>query len=82
MNIKAHINRQTFVRLALVGIIPLILFVLFLWAVGWLTPERLTSDKLVNVLQQSGGLHEGYRRNHAKGVCVLGKFISNGNSIK
>lgn len=32
MNIKAHINRQTFVRLALVGIIPLILFVLFLWA--------------------------------------------------
>jgi len=80
MNIKAHINRQTFVRLALVGIIPLILFVLFLWAGGWLTPERLTSDKLVNVLQQSGGLHEGYRRNHAKGVCVLGKFISNGNA--
>ncbi|HEL6469807.1 TPA: catalase family peroxidase [Klebsiella pneumoniae] len=80
MNIKAHLNRQTFIRLALVGIIPLILFLLFLWTGGWLTPERLTSDKLVNVLQQSGGIHKGYRRNHAKGMCVLGKFISNGNA--
>lgn len=80
MNIKAHLNRQTLVRLALVGIIPLIIFLLFLWAGGWLTPERLTSDKLVNVLQQSGGIHKGYRRNHAKGMCVLGNFISNGNA--
>ncbi|WP_338464643.1 catalase family peroxidase [Franconibacter daqui] len=80
MNIKAHINKQTLVRLALVGIIPLILCLLFLWAGGWLTPERLTSDKLINVLQQSGGIHKGYRRNHAKGICVLGNFISNGNA--
>ncbi|MEB5699405.1 catalase family peroxidase [Klebsiella aerogenes] len=80
MNIKAHLNRQTLVRLALVGIIPLILFLLFLWSGGWLTPERLTSDKLVSVLQQSGGTHKGYRRNHAKGMCVLGTFISNGNA--
>ncbi|WP_336242643.1 catalase family peroxidase [Enterobacter cloacae] len=80
MNIKTQVNRQTLMRLALVGIIPLILLLLFLWAGGWLTPERLTSDKLVNVLQQSSGVHEGYRRNHAKGMCVLGTFISNGNA--
>ena len=80
MNSKVHLNRQTVVRLALVGIIPLILFLLFLWTGGWLTPQRLTSDKLVDVLQQSGGVHKGYRRNHAKGMCVLGSFISNGNA--
>lgn len=80
MNIKVQVNKQTVVRLALVGIIPLFLILLFLWAGGWLTPERLTSDKLVTVLQQSGGVHQGYRRNHAKGMCVLGSFISNGNA--
>lgn len=71
---------QKAVRLLLVGIIPLAVILLFLWAGGWLTPERLTSDKLVNVLQQSSGEHPGYRRNHAKGVCVVGSFISNGNA--
>lgn len=44
MNIKVQVNKQTVVRLALVGIIPLFLILLFLWAGGWLTPERLTSD--------------------------------------
>lgn len=68
------------VRLALVGGIPLALALLFLWAGGWLTPQRLSADKIVTVLQQSGGEHPGYRRNHAKGVCIIGDFISNGNA--
>lgn len=80
MKIISQINRKTLVRLALPGLVPLILCLLFLWTGGWLTPERLTSDKLVNVLEQSGGIHEGYRRNHAKGMCVLGTFVSNGNA--
>ena len=69
---------QKIVRLCLVAIIPLVLIALFLWSGGWLTPNRLTSDKLVSVLQKSGGEHPGFRRNHAKGVCVVGDFISNG----
>ncbi|WP_412048090.1 catalase family peroxidase [Klebsiella variicola] len=80
MKIISQLNRKMLVHLALVGLIPLILCFLFLWAGGWLTPERLTSDKLVNVLEQSGGKHKGYRRNHAKGICVLGTFVSNGNA--
>ena len=80
MKIISQLNRKMLVHLALVGLIPLILCSLFLWAGGWLTPERLTSDKLVNVLEQSGGKHKGYRRNHAKGICVLGTFVSNGNA--
>ncbi|QKJ85660.1 catalase [Paramixta manurensis] len=71
---------QKIARLALVGAIPLALVLLLLWAGGWLTPQRLSANNLVAVLQQSGGEHPGYRRNHAKGVCVIGNFISNGNA--
>lgn len=73
-------TRQKVARLALVGAVPLTLAALMLWAGGWLTPLQLSSDKLVTVLQQSGGEHPGFRRNHAKGVCVTGEFISNGNA--
>lgn len=45
---------------------------------GWLAPGRLTPQRLVNALQTNGGLHPGYRRNHAKGVCVTGYFEGNG----
>lgn len=71
---------QILARLAAIACVPLVLIVLFLWGGGWLTPQRLSADKLVNVLQQAGGEHPGYRRNHAKGLCVTGSFISNGNA--
>lgn len=71
---------QTIVRLAIIAAIPLLLIALFLWAGGWLETNRLTSDKLVATLEKSGGHHPGYRRNHAKGVCILGDFAANGNA--
>ncbi len=73
-------TKRTLPLLALTGIIPLAITLLFLWAGGWLTPARLTSDKLVTVLEKSSGVHPTYRRNHAKGICILGSFISNGNA--
>lgn len=45
---------------------------------GWLAPHRLTPSRLVDTLQANGGEHPGFRRNHAKGVCVAGRFESNG----
>ncbi len=72
--------RQLIVRLAAIALAPLVLIVLFLWGGGWLTPQRLSADKLVGVLQKSGGEHPGFRRNHAKGICVTGNFIANGNA--
>lgn len=80
MSTSSLSTRQKAFRLALAGVIPLLLVVLFLWAGGWLTPQRLSADKLVTVLQQSGGKHAGFRRNHAKGLCVIGDFVSNGNA--
>ncbi|SDH50592.1 catalase family peroxidase [Pseudomonas panipatensis] len=50
----------------------------FAYAAGWLDPQRLTPAKLVNSLERNAGVHPGYRRNHAKGLCVIGRFASNG----
>lgn len=80
MKMHPLFTKRTLPLLALTGIIPLAITLLFLWAGGWLTPARLTSDKLVTVLEKSSGVHPTYRRNHAKGICILGSFISNGNA--
>jgi catalase len=52
----------------------------FAYVGGWLSPHRLTPERLVDQLQHNGGLHPGYRRNHAKGVCVAGYFEGNGKA--
>jgi catalase len=80
MNNQSLSTPQRIVRLAMIALIPLLLVALILWAGGWLTPGRLTSNKLVTALEQTGGNHPGYRRNHAKGVCILGDFSANGNA--
>ncbi|ALM83921.1 catalase family peroxidase [Bordetella sp. N] len=45
---------------------------------GWLAPARLTPKRVVDALQANSGEHAGYRRNHAKGICVGGYFEGNG----
>jgi len=50
----------------------------FGYAGGWLAPTRLTPKKVVDALQANSGEHAGYRRNHAKGICVIGYFEGNG----
>lgn len=47
---------------------------------GWLAPRRLTPAKLIDQFQHNAGTFAGYRRNHAKGVCVTGYFDSNGQA--
>jgi catalase len=51
---------------------------LFLYAAGWLTPTALTPASMVNTFEYLNGMHPGFRRNHAKGLCVTGVFESNG----
>ena len=64
--------------LAAIGVIALGAAGAFAYAAGWLTPERLTQDKMVGALQKLAGDNPGFRRNHAKGVCVMGSFESSG----
>ena len=51
----------------------------FAYTAGWLSPDRLTAEKLVNVLAPPTGPALGHRRNHAKGICFTGTFEANGN---
>ena len=51
---------------------------LFLYAGGWFTPHELTPAAIINTFEYVNGAHPGFRRNHAKGVCVTGYFESNG----
>ncbi|HEY2052226.1 MAG TPA: catalase family peroxidase [Caulobacteraceae bacterium] len=50
----------------------------FAYTGGSLTPGRLTQARVVDQFQKTFGRHPGFRRNHAKGVCFVGSFDSNG----
>ncbi|MFM0220154.1 catalase family peroxidase [Paraburkholderia caledonica] len=66
-------------RLAAIGAVVLLSAGGFAYTAGWLTPQRLSAPRIVNTLQAVAGQpHSGYRRNHAKGLCVEGYFDSNG----
>jgi catalase len=45
---------------------------------GWLSPHRLSAARMIEAFQQANGSHPGFRRNHAKGLCVTGFFDSDG----
>ncbi len=51
---------------------------LFAYTAGWLRPSALTPAGFVNRFEQVNGVHPGFRRNHAKGLCFTGWFDSNG----
>ncbi|ODA67960.1 Catalase-related peroxidase precursor [Methyloligella halotolerans] len=65
-------------RLALIGVVLLALAGAFAATAGWLSPQRLTPEKIVARFEEYNGVHPGFRRNHAKGVCVSGVFESSG----
>jgi catalase len=50
----------------------------FAYTAGWLSPDRLTPEKMVDALSRRGGDPLGHRRNHAKGICFTGEFEANG----
>ncbi len=65
-------------KLALIGAIVAGMAVLFVWAGGWLAPGRLDQARMIDAFEADNGVHAGFRRNHAKGVCLEGTFESNG----
>jgi catalase len=50
----------------------------FAYAGGWLRPGALTPTGFTDGFEQVYGRHDGFRRNHAKGLSVTGSFASNG----
>jgi catalase len=69
---------QIALRLGAIGAVVVVAGAAFGYAGGWLDPQRLTPDRIVDSLEQHGEPHPGYRRNHAKGICVIGEFDSSG----
>lgn len=65
-------------RWLLVIAIPASLAALFVWCGGWLS-HRLTAQNIISAFEATTVPHPGFRRNHAKGICVSGYFDSNGN---
>jgi catalase len=68
------------VRLGAIGTIMLSMAGAFAYAGGWLSPKRLTQDRMMAAFQDANGIQAGFRRNHAKGVCVTGWFESSGQA--
>ena len=89
-----HLNRQlplwigpvksplgivaTLLRLAAIGGVLLAVAAAFAYVGGWLSPRRLMQSSLMDAFAQLNGAHPGFRRNHAKGVCVSGWFDGTG----
>ena len=54
----------------------------FAWVAGWLTPDRLTSQRFTDAIQSGNGqIYRGFRRAHAKGICVAGYFEGSGQGV-
>ena len=50
----------------------------FAYAGGWLRPDALTPSRFADRFESVYGRHDGFRRNHAKGLSATGTFASNG----
>ena len=65
-------------RLAAIGLVLLVVLAGFAYTGGWLSPGRLNPVGFVDRFQEVNGVYPGFRRNHAKGLCLIGVFDSNG----
>ena len=70
------------VRLAVIGAAVLGVVGCFAFVAGWLSPGRLTQARVIDTFQEVNGVWPGFRRNHAKGVCIAGYFDSNGRAVR
>lgn len=50
----------------------------FAYAGAWLRPRALTPPRFTDRFEHVYGRHDGFRRNHAKGVSASGTFVSTG----
>lgn len=46
------------------------------------TIDQTLVEKTVNQFQKNAGTFPGFRRNHAKGVCISGYFVSSGKAAR
>jgi catalase len=71
-----------FARLTSIGVLLLGVVAGFLYLGGWFSPQKLTPARFADEFERVNSIHSGFRRNHAKGVCVRGFFDSNGQGSR
>jgi catalase len=69
-------------RVAAIGVTILAVVAGYAYVGGWLSPERLSPGHFINRFEQVNGIYPGFRRNHAKGLCLVGSFDSNGQGAR
>ncbi|WP_242146713.1 catalase family peroxidase [Sphingomonas sp. BAUL-RG-20F-R05-02] len=73
---------QTIARLGIIAAILGAAVLVFAWVAGFLSPERISGSAVADVLQAATGkVYPGFRRAHAKGLCVSGQFEANGAGV-
>jgi catalase len=70
------------IRWAAIGVVIAGIVGAFAYTGGWLSPHRLTPARFIDTFEKVNGIHPGFRRNHAKGVCISGYFDSNGQGVR
>jgi catalase len=70
--------KQLVVIAAVIGITA----VAFAYTAGWLSPQRVTPEKILSAMQPPSGPPLGHRRNHVKGICFTGTFEANGQGME
>jgi catalase len=70
--------RNPFGSLVIIAAVVAVAAAAFAYTAGWVSPERLTPQKLVDGFDLGSAPPLGHRRNHAKGICFTGVFESNG----
>lgn len=75
----AQPQRGEFWPYAVIALIVGALALAFAYTAGWLSPGRLTPARMIDAIQANGPGYPGYRRAHAKGLCVAGFFEANGS---
>jgi catalase len=70
--------RSVFISLVLIAVVIGGGAAAFAYTAGWLSPQRLTPDKLVDAFTPPTGEPLGHRKNHAKGICFTGTLDANG----
>ncbi|MFC9550358.1 catalase family peroxidase [Rhodococcus sp. NPDC056960] len=71
-------RRSVLLGLAAVGAIAAVDVAGFLGAGGALTSDTLTPSRFTDGFEDVYGRHDGFRRNHAKGIAATGYFTANG----
>ncbi|MEE7449937.1 catalase [Methylobacterium radiotolerans] len=75
-------GRALLLRLSAIGSVLAGTAGTFAYAGGWLSPGLLTPARIIDRFEQVNGPHPGFRRNHAKGMCIAGRFTGNGAGVR